>query len=140
MSTDLVTLEADEDMGLADTIMALGKIRHLPVVDQGFLVGLVSNRDILRAKVSKFADVTDDEESAMERTIKAREIMTRPVRTVSPEFDALGAAQMMFKEKYGCLPVVDDGRLVGILTESDFVRLVINGLQDFGNVANQAEV
>ena len=128
MSTELITLDEDEDLDLADEIMRLGRIRHLPVVRGSELVGLVTHRDLLRAQVSVFADLSPDETHELNRRIRVREIMNRQVRTIDPDATALEAARLMRTNHFGCLPVVEKGRLVGILTEADFVQLVIDAL------------
>ena len=133
MTADLVTLEEHEDLSLADSIMALGRIRHLPVVTDGALVGLVTHRDILASHAARpqagdsVAEATA--ETAARRRVLAGDIMTREVRTVSPETTVLDAARIIHEHKLGCLPVVDGGKLVGIVTEADFVQLVIRGLE-----------
>ena len=130
MSTELVTLEEDEDLGLADTIMNLARIRHLPVVRRTQLIGLVTHRDILRAQVSLFAELTPKQSAQINREILACDIMTREVETVAPGTSVLEVARLMYRRKLGCVPVVDpEGALVGIVTEADFVKLVIDGLE-----------
>jgi len=129
MSTELVTLAQEEDLSLADTIMSLARIRHLPVVRDGVLLGLVTHRDILRAQLDRSRSFSQDQ--AIKRAIKAGEIMTRKVTTVTPDTSLLAAARLIRDQKLGCLPVVDgsDGRLVGLVTEADFVGFVIDALQ-----------
>jgi len=124
MTPEVVTLEADESLLLADDVMRLARIRHLPVVDRGRLVGLVSHRDMLRASVSSLAGLSRTEEASIKGAIPVREVMKREVRTVRPDDTARAACELILEWKLGCLPVVDgDGRLVGILTEADFVEL-----------------
>jgi len=127
MSTELVTLEEGEDLSLADTIMALARIRHLPVVRDGQLVGLVTHRDLLRAQADRLRAGQGDREGA---AIDVAEIMTRDVRTVTPDTAVLDAARTIEAEKLGCLPVVEGDLLVGIVTEADFVSLVIEALEE----------
>jgi len=131
MTSDVVTLEEDEDLELADNIMHLARIRHLPVVNSGFLVGLITHRDILRAQASMFSDFSPSEDQEFKRAIKASDIMISNVTTVEPELSALEAARLMHTRKLGCLPVCTNKRLVGILTEADFVSLVIKALEDY---------
>ncbi|MBI2373664.1 MAG: CBS domain-containing protein [Deltaproteobacteria bacterium] len=127
MTPDVETLFEDETMDLARTIMTLARIRHLPVVDRSDqLVGLVTHRDLLRASATALR------QSKTEAQVRVVEIMTRGVRTVSRTATALSAGEIMLEHKLGCLPVVDEKRLVGIITEADFVALALKHLADTG--------
>ena len=126
MSTDLITLNEDDDLDLAQSEMAWAGIRHLPVVSDGRLVGLVTHRDILGSMCSVFAELDKQEQSELFRLVAVSEIMSRDIRTVGPNIDAAKAARLLLESKYGCLPVVEDeARLVGIVTEADFVQLSV---------------
>jgi len=126
MSTDLVTLTEDETLAHAQRCMARGRIRHLPVVRDTQLVGLMTHRDLLAASFSIFADVDHHEQRRIFVTVPVVEAMHRDVVTVSPDLSVKEAAKILLKNKYGCLPVVDgSGDLVGILTEADFLRLTV---------------
>jgi CBS domain-containing membrane protein len=130
MSTDLVTLTEDETLDHAQRCMARGRIRHLPVVRQGRLVGLITHRDLLAASFSIFAEVERNEQRRIFDTIRVVEAMHRDVVTVSPDLKAAQAARILLENKYGCLPVVDaENNLVGIVTEADFLRLTVRLLQ-----------
>jgi len=130
MSTDLVTLKEDDDLGLAENVMRFGRIRHLPVVKNGKLVGLVTHRDILSAQVSSLADISVEDVNELKVSIPASEIMKKDVETVGPDDPVLKAAKILKRNKYGCLPVVNDSKLVGIITEADFIDLVIRALEN----------
>jgi len=130
MSSDLVTLKEDDDLGLAENVMRFGRIRHLPVVKNGKLVGLVTHRDILSAQVSSLADLSVEDINELKLSIPASEIMKKDVETVSPEDPVLKAARILKRNKYGCLPVVNDRKLIGIITEADFIDLVIRALEN----------
>jgi len=126
MSQDLVTLTEDETLAHAQRCMARGRIRHLPVVRDQKLVGLVTHRDLLAASFSVFADVDPTEQRRVFATVLVAEIMHRDVVTVDPDLSTSRAARFLLKNKFGCLPVVEDERvLVGILTEADFLRLTV---------------
>lgn len=131
MTSDLVTLDANESLLLADDVMRLGRIRHLPVVDGERLVGLVSHRDMLRASVSSLAGLSPDEDASIKRAIPVREVMKKEIQTIGPDDTALDACKLILTKKLGCLPVVEDGgRLVGIITEADFVELARKYLEE----------
>ena len=126
MSTELVTLTEDETLAHAQRCMDRGRIRHLPVVRDQALVGLVTHRDLLAASFSIFAEVDPDEQRRVFVTVPVSEVMHGGVLTVGPDTPVAEAARLLLQSKYGCLPVVDDsGRLVGLVTEADFLRLTV---------------
>jgi CBS domain-containing membrane protein len=133
MSTNVVTLEEEETLDLAEKAMKFGRLRHLPVVKNGELVGLVTQRDLLRIQVSSLAEVTDREQQDILSRIRARDVMQREVFTVEPGTPLVEAAHVIKENKIGCLPVLEDGKLVGIVTESDFIDLVIRMLERGGD-------
>jgi CBS domain-containing protein len=117
MATDLFTVHQDDAIDLAASLMDWERIRHVPVEDnESRLVGLISYRSIIRLMAQGRLD--DDT-----HPIPASEIMKKDPVTVSPETSSLDALQLMRNEGVGCLPVVKDGRLVGIITEHDFMHI-----------------
>ena len=98
-------------------------IRHIAVIDdEGDLVGVVSHRDLLRHALIERSDLPLFVQRAILRRTKVEEVMTSEVETAEPDQPVKEAAQVMFENKFGCLPVVEGWRVVGILTESDFVK------------------
>lgn len=126
MTTDVVTLTEDETLAHAQRCMARGRIRHLPVLRERTLVGLITHRDLLAASFSIFAEVEAKEQRRVFDTVRVVEAMHRDVVTVSPELPVSKAARILLENKYGCLPVVDhEQQLQGIVTEADFLRLTV---------------
>lgn len=130
MTTDLIMLNEADNLDLARMEMDLARIRHLPVVRAGRLVGLVTHRDILKAMCSVFAGIDGMEQSDILQEVPVKQIMSREVRTIEPDLDAAEAGRLLLDNKFGCLPVVSEGNLlVGIVTEADFVELAIHYLR-----------
>jgi CBS domain-containing protein len=114
-------------------LMETKAIRHVAVVEgPGRLLGLISHRDVLRSQEGSLSGSPSNEQAHMNRWIEARWVMTKEVRTVYPETPALEAALTLRSHGYGCVPVVEEGRLVGMLTDSDFVEYAIQTLSDPG--------
>lgn len=118
MQTDLVTVTPETALAEALRLTRQRGIRHLLVVDDGALVGIVSDRDLKRAMAS------DDR---LDR-VTAADIMTRDVLTASPNFTVEEAARIMVREKISALPVALSGCLLGIVTETDVLVLFVRAL------------
>jgi len=124
MTTDLFTLRPDHKLDLADDIMNWERIRHIPVTQgDNELCGLLTHRDLLQASFSSLAQFSSTEQRALYKEQKVREIMRKNVFTTTPSTDLRQAAATMIDEKVGCLLVVEEGKLVGIITEADFMEL-----------------
>lgn len=125
MTSGVVAVGPDAPVTAIQDIMSEKHIPHVPVVDDDrVVVGLVSERDLLRRTFGPDADLPLSVRSDVLTAVKARDVMTWEVDTVEADEDLATAAQMMLDNKYGCLPVVEEGSLTGILTEADFVRFV----------------
>lgn len=116
-----VTLEADDVLDLADDIMELGRIRHLPILERGRVVGVLSQRDLFHSALVKVLGFKHREKKDLMRAVQVRDVMSRPVVTVSPEAPVKEAARLMTEKKIGCLPVVEGESLVGLVTETDIL-------------------
>lgn len=128
MTDRLYTVRPDNDLATVRDLMVEHRIRHVPVIDpEENLVGLVTHRDLLRHSLIEQAEIPPYVEDVVLEQVQVREVMTPNPDTISAEKDIREAAQIMLDNKYGCLPVVEGSRLMGILTESDFVRLMAWG-------------
>ncbi len=126
MQTDVVTLTPDESLDLAQDVMHLGLLRHMPVLEGTRLVGLVSSRDLLSASLTRCLEFDKSSRRAFIRSILVKEVMTCDVVTVSPDTSLGEAARRILHDKIGCLPVVgSDGTLIGLVTESDLLRAAL---------------
>ena len=126
MTSDPTTLKRNDKLTLADDIMRLGRVRHLPVVDDDgeILVGIVTQRDLFRDALAQALGYGKHAQRKILDTLSVKDVMATEVVTTSPDTSLIEAARLLTERKIGCLPVVDNGRLVGILTEGDFVALI----------------
>lgn len=130
MTTDVVTLQRSDKLIVADDVMRLGRIRHLPIVDaEGKLVGVLSQRDLFHNGLLKALGHGARAQGSMLDAIAIEEVMRREVITTTPETSLREAACVMQERKIGCLVVMEGARLAGILTESDFVKFVAASLE-----------
>ena len=128
MTSDVYVVHPDDPIGKPRDVMSEKHIRHVPVVDdEGDIVGLVSERDLLRRAAGVEGDVPLSVGQDVSAAVKVRDVMNWQVETIEADDDAATAAAIMFENKYGCLPVLEQGVLAGILTEADFVRHVAEG-------------
>jgi CBS domain-containing membrane protein len=125
MQTKIHTLRRNDKLLVADDLMKQARIRHLPVLDEdGALVGIVSQRDLFRGALLRTLGYGGRAEERMLNTVLVKEAMREPVRTISSDAPLRAAAALMLEHRIGCLPVVDGGKLVGIVSESDLLQLV----------------
>jgi len=124
MSREPVTMAPDERLDLASDLMVLGRIRHMPVVADGVVVGMLTQRDLFRAAISSVLDLRPAVEREWLGKIHVAEVMTEPVLTAAPDWPIRRAVELMIARRVGCLPVVEAGRLVGLLSESDCLGLL----------------
>jgi CBS domain-containing protein len=101
-------------------------IRHLPIVDGDHLVGIITDRDIQRFAPSLLSKITPEEYNAIFENTPLERVMTRDPMTVAPDTPLCEAAGILREQKLGCLPVVEKGRLVGILTVTDLLGVLVH--------------
>jgi CBS domain-containing protein len=122
MQREVATLRVSDTLGLADDIMELGRIRHLPVLSAGVVVGIVSQRDLYRAAVSSMLQMQRSAEREWLAKVPVQAVMSPNVITVAPGNTMQVAVELMLQHRIGCLPVVEHGKLVGLVSESDCLR------------------
>ena len=122
MSEKIVTISADDRLSTVEDIMTLGRVRHMPVVRGGRLVGVVSERDLLRASLSNLTEFGSEQRRAFLQAVEIRRVMSSPPVVIHPDATPEEAAWVMAEKKIGCLPVIDGDDLVGLLTETDLLR------------------
>lgn len=131
MTTTLVTVTPDTSVHTARALMQQRKIRHLPVLEHGQLVGIISDRLLRTVLPSPATSLSVWEVNYLLDRLTVAEVMTHFVMTVTPETLASEAAGRMLGQKVGALPVVEDGRLVGILTRTDILRAFLQLQAEF---------
>jgi acetoin utilization protein AcuB len=119
-----VTLKPGDTLDLANDIISLGGIRHIPVVEEGGLIGLLSERDLIGAAATEIFALKRKRKSALLKTVLIKDVMKKKVITIAPDAPIKDAAHLMADEKIGCLPVVQNGVLVGLVTTTDILRYV----------------
>ena len=121
MEEKVVTISVGDRLSTVEDIMTLGGVRHMPVVRAGRLVGVVSERDLLRASLSSL-DPRRQERRAFLEAIDISQVMSAPPVVVDSDAPVEEAARIMADNKIGCLPVLRGEELVGMLTETDLLR------------------
>jgi acetoin utilization protein AcuB len=132
MTSNVITIPSDTPMFEAEKIMEFHKIERLPIVDKGKLVGLVTKDNLLRARPSEGTSFSRGELYYLLARMTVKDIMVKKVVTVSPDTTAEQAAAIAQKNKVGSLPVLEDGRIVGIVTTNDFFYKILNPILGIG--------
>jgi len=122
MSTNIEVVDRNDNLRTVEERMATKQLRHLPVLEQGEIVGLVTQRDLFKAAQSSAMGYGEKAQQAYLQSVRVKEIMTYPVVTITPDISVAAAADMMITKGIGCLPVVDDQKLIGMVTKTDLLR------------------
>ena len=130
MTTDPVTVEADDPIRMAVDLVDEKQLRRFPVMKGGALVGIVTDRDLRNATASSVVLTERKYHDFLLDTVKIESIMSDHPRTISPDADLKEAARLILEIKVGGLPVVRDGKLVGIITETDLINTMLEQLPD----------
>jgi len=128
MSTGVFTLGRNEKLSVADDLMKQERIRHIPVLDSdGELCGILTQRDLFRGILLRSLGYGSRAEQKMLDSLSVKDAMHDEVVSISPDSPLSDAANLMLSNKVGCLPVVDGERLVGLISEADFVKQFASG-------------
>lgn len=130
MTPNPITINVTTPVAQAHKIMQENGVRHLPVLDEDALVGMITFSDILEAASSDTGRFDIFEPNYLLATLPVEELMTPDPVTISPDDTVLEAADLMFQHDIGSLPVVEDGKVIGILTETDIFHLVVRMLAE----------
>ncbi|MGI9285252.1 MAG: CBS domain-containing protein [Pseudomonadales bacterium] len=121
------TLQASNSIYDARLLMKEQHIRHIPIVNDGEqLIGLITQSDLLAASESTLQTHNDMERMELEKQHLVSEAMTTGLATINENDNLRAAAMYLLKNKHGCLPVTRNGKLCGIITDSDFVTVAVN--------------
>src|SRR5207245_6127223 len=122
MATDIEVVDRNDNLRTVEDRMATKQLRHLPVLEQGEVVGMVTQRDLFKAAMSSAMGYGAKAQKAYLQSVRVKEIMTYPVVTIAPDTSVAAAAEMIITTGIGCLPVVDGTTLVGMITKTDLLR------------------
>jgi CBS domain-containing protein len=117
-----VTLKPQDTLDLANDVISLGRIRHIPVVEDGRLVGILTERDLMGAAAIKIFSLKQKSKSALLKNVLIKDMMKTRVMTVTPDTPIKDIAHLMADKKIGCVPVVSAGAVVGLVTTTDILR------------------
>ncbi|UZH54933.1 CBS domain-containing protein [Salinimicrobium tongyeongense] len=126
MTKNILRLSLSDNLSTAESLMKKNHIRHLPVVENEHIVGMISLNDLLRIS---FADATDgggdDVETAVYEMFTVEQVMTQKVEYISSNHSVADAAKLFLEHEFHALPVVDDDCLTGIVTTTDVIRFFL---------------
>lgn len=129
MTTDVTTVQETDSLLDATMIFVRSTLRHLPVLREKKLVGVVTERDVKQFSPSILSGISPDEYNQLMETTPISRVMTRDPATVSPGQPMFEAVKILTTRRIGCLPVVENGELMGILTTTDMLRLLARMLE-----------
>jgi len=140
MTTNVVAVKSDTAFTNIRDLMRTHKIERIPVVDKGKLVGLVTKENLLRVRPSPATSLSVWEITSLLADLKAKDIMVKNVVTASADMTIESAIALAQGKKVGCLPVMDNGKLVGIVTTNDFFYKILNPLLGIGEPGSRITI
>jgi len=128
MTPSPLTLTEDDIVKTAVTHVLRNRIRHIPILRGGTLVGIVTDRDLKRALPSVVAGSSPEEYQSFMDSTKLRDVMSANPMTCGPESDMLEVVRLFVENKFGAIPVLEDERIVGIITQTDAMQAFLQQL------------
>jgi CBS domain-containing protein len=122
MTHQVETVGRNDDLLMLDELMRSRHLRHLPVIEDGKIVGIVTQRDLFKAAMSSAMGYGEKAQHQFLHSVRVKEIMMYPVTTVTPETELQEAVRMIMEKGIGCLPVVEGTKLVGMVTKTNLLR------------------
>jgi acetoin utilization protein AcuB len=132
MTTNVVTIPSNTSLAEAKRVMEAHRVRRIPVVDRGMLVGIVTRDQLDRVGPSQISSFNIHDLTRILNKVTVKDVMTKSLVTVSPDATVEEAVTLAQEKKVGALLVVDDGRLVGIATTNDFFYKILNPILGIG--------
>jgi CBS domain-containing membrane protein len=127
MTAEVITLNHTDSLDTAERLFKTKNIRHIPVVSGDAIIGMLSYTDLLRIS---FADATDDEDESVEAIVynmfTIEQVMAKNLISITSDTLIKEAAEILAKKEFHALPIVDDGKLVGILTTTDLINYLLD--------------
>ncbi|MFT4780412.1 MAG: CBS domain-containing membrane protein [Psychroserpens sp.] len=126
MTTDVITLNLTDNLETAESLFKKNKIRHIPVVSGDHIIGILSYTDLLRIS---FADSVNEEEQDVDTVVynmsTIEQVMAKNLVSVTSNSTIKEVAEILSKKEFHALPIVDDNKLVGIVTTTDLINFLI---------------
>ncbi len=127
MTENVVTLTCEDNLGTAEMLFKTKKIRHIPVVCDDTIIGMLSYTDLLRIS---FADAVYDDEDTVDTIVynmfSIEQVMAKKIISISPNTTIKRVAEILSKNEFHAIPVVDHNRLVGIVTTTDLINYLLH--------------
>jgi len=140
MQSEVATLTVHDRLDLAEDVMRLGRVRHMPVLDGTKLVGIVSSRDLLAASLSRVLDFEVTQRRTFLRSVEVAEVMSQDLITVERDATLREVATLMLRHKIGCVPVVKaDKTFLGLVTETDLITAALLSDATGGDIADRTK-
>lgn len=138
MTTEVTSLQETDTLLDARMVFVRSSFRHLPVLRDKQLVGVVTEHDVRQFGPSLTSGVSPEEYNQLLETTPVSRAMTRDPVTVRPDQPVYEAANLLYTRRFGCLPVVENGELMGILSTTDMLRLLVHMIRDQGLVSESS--